>query len=133
MGFPYSMGLSLAALLHCLNLISDITPSQVNTLEQIINLASVWESRWNLGGIHFCSQFRSFLVACYATLQPALSVRPSIRPPVSPSVPLYIFLGFCDFRLHCSCPNDWVTSITAPTHPHATGVAVYPALLKRTE
>ena len=29
---------------------------------------------------------------------------------------------------HHSCPNDQVTSNAAPAHPHATGVAVYPAL-----
>ena len=27
-----------------------------------------------------------------------------------------------------NCPNDQVTSNTAPAHSHATGVAVYPAL-----
>ena len=45
------------------------------------------------------------------------------------SVTLYFFLGFCGFWPYCSCPNDLVTSIMAPAHPHATGVAVYPALL----
>ena len=45
-------------------------------------------------------------------------VGPSARPSVR----------FCVFRPHCSCPNDEVTSIMAPAHPHATGVAVYPAL-----
>ena len=51
-----------------------------------------------------------------------------VGPSVCPSVTLYFFLGFCGFWLHCSCPNDLVTSIKAPAHPHATGVAVYPAL-----
>ena len=69
-----------------------------------------------------------FLVACYATLHPALSVHPSVRPSVRPSVTLYFFGGFCGFWPYCSCPNDLVTSIMAPAHPHATGVAVYPAL-----
>ena len=32
-----------------------------------------------------------FLVACYATLHPALSVRPSVGPSVRPSVTLYFF------------------------------------------
>ena len=32
------------------------------------------------------------------------------------------------FWPHCSCPNGLVTSNMAPAHPHATGVAVYPAL-----
>jgi len=66
-----------------------------------------------------------FLVACYATLHPALSVRPSVHPFVGPTVSLFCF---CDLWPHCSCPNDQVTSNTAPTHPHATGVSVYPAL-----
>ena len=74
-----------------------------------------------------------FLVACYATLHPALSVRRSVGPSVRPSVRrsvqhTLLFLGFWDFLLQCSCPNDLLTSITAPAHPHATGVAVYPAL-----
>ena len=73
-----------------------------------------------------------FLVACYATLQPA-SVRRSVRLSVRPSVGLSIrhtllFFCFCGLWPHCSCPNDWVTSNTAPAHPHATGVAVYLAL-----
>ena len=29
---------------------------------------------------------------------------------------------------HCSCPNGLVTSNMAPAHPHATSIAVYPAL-----
>ena len=33
-----------------------------------------------------------FLVACYATLHPALSVGPSVRPSVRPSVTLYFFV-----------------------------------------
>ena len=32
------------------------------------------------------------------------------------------------FGPHCSCPNSQVTSNKAPAHPHATLVAVYPAL-----
>ena len=54
-------------------------------------------------------------------------------PSVRPSVTLYFFcfvflFFFCGFWPYCSCPNDLVTSIMAPAHPHATGVAVYPAL-----
>ena len=69
----------------------------------------------------------------HATLQPALSVRPSVGPSVRwsvrPSVRhTLLFLGFCGFWPHCSYLNDQVTSNTAPAHPHATGVAVYPAL-----
>ena len=74
-----------------------------------------------------------FLVACYATLQPALSVRPSdrrsVRPSVRPSVRhTLLFLGFCGLWPHCSCPNDGEALNMAPAHPHATWVAVYPAL-----
>ena len=59
------------------------------------------------------------------------SVRPSVRRSVGPSVRhTLLFLGFCGFWPHCSCPNDLVTSISAPAHPHATGVAVYPALFQ---
>ena len=72
-----------------------------------------------------------FLVACYATLHPALSVcplfRPSVHSSVGPSVTL--FWGFCVLWPDCSYPNDKVTSNMAPAHPQATGVAVYPALL----
>ena len=70
-------------------------------------------------------------VPCYATLHPALSVRPSVRPSVRSSVrPSHFtfFVFFCGLWPHCSCPSDQVTSNTAPAHPHATGVAVYPAL-----
>ena len=39
------------------------------------------------------------------------------------------------FLVKCqiSSPNDLVTSNTAPAHPHATGVAVYPALFTKYE
>ena len=52
-------------------------------------------------------------------------VGPSIRRSVRHTL---LFLGFCGFWPRCSFLNDLVTSITAPAHPHATGVAVYPAL-----
>ena len=54
------------------------------------------------------------------------SVRWSVRLSVRHTL---LFLGFCSLWLHCSCPSDQVTSNKAPAHPHATGVAVYPALL----
>ena len=76
------------------------------------------------------------LVACYATLQPALSVRSSVGPSVCRSVrPLVrhtlLFWGFCGLWPHCSCPNDEATSNMAPAHLHATRVAVYLALFYR--
>ena len=78
--------------------------------------------------IHF---FLQFFVACYATLHPTLSVRRSVGPSVHPSIcHTSLFWGFCSLWPHCSCPSNQVTSNTAPAHLHATGVAVYPALLK---
>ena len=41
----------------------------------------------------------------------------------------FLFLGFCGLWSHSSCPSDQVTSNTAPAHPYATGLAVYPALI----
>ena len=46
---------------------------------------------------------------------------------VGPSVTLYFFWVFAVFGLTAPS-NDGVTSIKAPAHPHATGLAVYPAL-----
>ena len=50
----------------------------------------------------------------------------SVGPSVGSSH--FTFLVFCGLWPHCSCPNDQVTSNTAPAHLHATGVAVYQAL-----
>ena len=70
-----------------------------------------------------------FLVACYATLHPALSVCPSIGLSVRPSVHhTLLFWRFWGFWPHCSGPNAPLTSNMAPDHPHATGLAVYSAL-----
>ena len=82
-----------------------------------------------------CFRAHTLLVTCYATLHPALSVHPSVCllvcRSVHPSVcHTLLFLRFCGFWPHCSCPKGLVTSIMAPAHPHATGVAVYPALSK---
>ena len=66
----------------------------------------------------------AFLVACYATLHPALSV----HPPLS-----YFFSGLCGLWTHRPCLNDHVTSNTAPALPHVTWVAMYPALFQSTD
>ena len=65
------------------------------------------------------------MVACYATLNPALSVRPSVRRSVHHTS---LFWRLWGFWLDRSCPNAPLTSNMAPAHLHATGVAVYPAL-----
>ena len=40
----------------------------------------------------------------------------------------FTFFMIFIFGPHCSCPNGLVTSNIAPARPHATSVAVYPAL-----
>ena len=51
---------------------------------------------------------------------------------VGPSVcHTLLFWHLWGFWLYRSCPNAPLTSNMAPAHPHATGVAVYPALFKR--
>ena len=61
-------------------------------------------------------------------------VGPLVCPSVCPLVHLSVhhtllFLAFCGLWPHCSFPSDQVTSDMAPAHLHATGVAVYPALV----
>ena len=56
------------------------------------------------------------------------SVRRSVRRSVRHTLLFRRFLAFWPYR---SCPNAPVTSNMAPAHPHATGVAVYPALFNR--
>ena len=73
------------------------------------------------------ASFILFLVACYATLQPALSVRRSVCPSFGHTL---IFWGFSGLWPRCSCPNDGEASNMAPAHPHATWVAVCPALFE---
>ena len=61
-----------------------------------------------------------------------LSVGPSVHPlvPLSAGPSHFTFFWFfCSLWPHRSCPNDLLTSKTAPAHPQATRVAVYPALL----
>ena len=66
----------------------------------------------------------------HATLQPALSVGRSVGWSVGRSVGhTLLFFMILFLWPHCSCPNGLVTSNMAPAHPHATSVAVYPALL----
>ena len=45
-------------------------------------------------------------------------------------VPIFQKRWVREINYYCSCPNVPLTSIMAPAHPHATGVAVYPALFK---
>merc|ERR1712105_294573 len=52
-------------------------------------------------------------------------VRWSVRPLVRHTL---LFRRLWGFWLYRSCPNAPLTSNMAPAHPHATGVAVYPAL-----
>ena len=52
-------------------------------------------------------------------------VGPSVGPLVSHTLLFWRLWGFWLYR---SCPNAPLTSNMAPAHPHATGVAVYPAL-----
>ena len=57
------------------------------------------------------------------------SIGPLVRRSVCQSVcHTLLLLGFCGGWPHSSCSYDQVTSNMAPAHPHATGVAVYPAL-----
>ena len=63
-----------------------------------------------------------FLVACYVTLHPTLSVCRM----VGWSITYYFFNIFAVFGLTASA---LMTSYTASSHMQATGVAVYPALL----
>ena len=48
-----------------------------------------------------------FLVACYATLPPALSVCPSVRPSVRRSVTLYFFWVFGVFGITAPAQMIW--------------------------
>ena len=61
---------------------------------------------------------------CFVCLLFRWCVSLSVHRLVGPSH--FTYLGFCILWPHCSCPNDQVTLKTAPAHPHATGVAVYP-------
>ena len=73
-----------------------------------------------------------FSVACYATLHPALSIPPSVQPSIHSSIGASITLfsqHLCFFWACHSYPNALLTSNMAPYRPHATGVALYLALL----
>ena len=59
-------------------------------------------------------------------LLPALSVGRSVSRLVRHTLLFFMVLFLWP---HCSCPNGLLTSNMAPAHPHATSVAVYPALL----
>ena len=75
----------------------------------------------------FCKNFQGkFLVACTRLYTPLCrSVRRSVGPLVRHTLLFRRFIAFWPYR---SCPNAPETSNMAPAHPHATGVAVYPAL-----
>ena len=73
-----------------------------------------------------------FLVACMRLYNPLC---PSVGRSVGRSVGWwsvgrshFTFFMILFFLPHCSCPNGLVTSNIAHAHPHATAVAVYPAL-----
>ena len=76
-----------------------------------------------------------FSVACYSTLDPLCrSVHPAIHPSIHPFIHWFVnhtllFQRLWGFWACRSCPNTALTSNTAPDHPHATGVALYLALL----
>ena len=53
------------------------------------------------------SKAYQLLVACYATLQPALSVCQSVGPSVRHTL---LFWGFWGLWPYCPCPNDGVAS-----------------------
>ena len=82
-----------------------------------------------------CGQLERWvlLVACYATLHPAMSVCwlvcRLVGRLVNWSVPFLLFWRFWAFWAYSSCLYALVTSSTAPAHLQATRVAVYPALL----
>ena len=62
----------------------------------------------------------------HVSLQPAMPVRWM----VGWLIMLCLFGDYWWFLPHCSCQNTLlVFNITAPAHPHATWIAVYPALL----
>ena len=92
-------------------------------------VTEVWVSRTNLE-LELRFLLKNFLVACYATLHPAMSVSWSVSLLVGRSVgPIFTFSAFWAFWACGSCPDALVTfSSTAPAYPHATRVAVYPAL-----
>ena len=75
-----------------------------------------------------------FLVACTRLYNPlSLSIRRSVGRLVGWSVGrsvghILLFLWLLFLWPHGSCPKGLVTSNMAPAHPHATSVAVYPAL-----
>ena len=84
-----------------------------------------------IAGSQFSRSIFIFLVACYATLHPAMVVHRSVGWSVGWSVgPILLFRHFWAFWAFwaCgSCPDALVTfSSTAPAQPHATRVPVYP-------
>ena len=78
----------------------------------------------------FISQFicSSFLCHMLRDSTPRF-VCPSVGPSVGRLVTFLLFRRFWAFWAYGSCPDAPLTfSSTAPAHPHATRVAIYPAL-----
>ena len=68
--------------------------------------------------------FKSRATRLYTLL--CWSVCPSVGPLIHPTVTIYYFTVIAVLGL--TAPDDQLPSNTTPVHPHATGVAVYPAL-----
>ena len=97
--------------------------------QQIIKM-SKQKSNLNLCSLialfHFILFFTSPLFfSCVLRDSTPHFVGPSVRPLVRHTL---LFWRLWGFWLNRSCPNAPLTSIMAPAHPHATGVAVYLAL-----
>ena len=79
--------------------------------------------KWSLVDLLFVSSFHIFSRVLRDStprsvgLSVGLSVRRSVRRSVRHTL---LFLGFCGFWPHCSCPSDRMTSGTAPAHPPPT-------------
>ena len=93
---------------------NDLVP---NSVQHFLNYRPAYHHAWQifiLGRDYFLSRARD-------------STTRFVRPSIGPS---YFTIFMIVFHWpHCACPNGLVNSNMAPAHPHATSVAVYPALL----